>query len=252
VKNSLKLALKHTTYKVKYPNSRITFSANVGSNTILAENINIGKNTSISNSILREGVLIHEECGVHNTCLDEHIIVNSHCCLSDVTVGRFSYLATDSHLQSTRVGSFCSIGPSLICGYGEHPTDFVSTSPVFFSTRKQCGVTFAKENYFEELREVIIGHDVWIGARVFIKNGVKIGNGAIVAAGAVVVKDVPDYAIVGGIPAKIIRFRFSEGTIQDLLSLKWWDWREEDLAKAQKYLCTSDLQSFIEWARSEA
>jgi serine acetyltransferase len=101
---------------------------------------------------------------------------------------------------------------------------------------------------FDEKKPIHIGHDVWIGARVFIRDGVKIGNGAVVAAGSVVVKDVPDYAIVGGVPAKIIRYRFSEEMIAELLNLKWWEWPEEKLRKAQPYIAQKDVRKFIDWS----
>ncbi|MBA3921161.1 MAG: CatB-related O-acetyltransferase [Nostocaceae cyanobacterium] len=166
-------------------------------------------------------------------------------------MGRFNYVSSSSKLDLAEIGSFCSFGPELICGYGEHPTDFVSTNPVFFSTFKQCGTSFADKNYFEERKKIFIGHDVWIGARVFIRDGVKIGNGAIIGAGAVVVKDIPDYAIVGGVPAKIIRFRFSDEIIRELLNINWWNWSEDKLRKAQIYFVKKDIYSFIEWTRQE-
>lgn len=80
-----------------------------------------------------------------------------------------------------------------------------------------------------EDERVFIGNDVWVGSHVLVKGGVHIGNGACVAAGAVVVKDVPPYAIVGGVPAKVIRYRFSPEIIQRLLELKWWNWDEKKL-----------------------
>lgn len=95
---------------------------------------------------------------------------------------------------------------------------------MFYSTSKQCGVTFATDNVFKEyLKPLKIGNDVWIQQNVFICGGVEISDGAIVLAGAVVTKDVPPYAVVGGIPAKVIRFRYDEETIQFLLRIKWWN-----------------------------
>lgn len=95
---------------------------------------------------------------------------------------------------------------------------------MFYSTSKQCGVTFATDNVFKEyLKPLKIGNDVWIQQDVFICGGVEISDGAIVLAGAVVTKDVPPYAIVGGVPAKVIRFRYDNETIQFLLRIKWWN-----------------------------
>jgi acetyltransferase-like isoleucine patch superfamily enzyme len=118
---------------------------------------------------------------------------------------------------------------------------------VFFSTRKQSGVTFADRDYFNEHAASVIGHDVWIGANVFVKDGTTINHGAIVAAGAVVTNDVPAYAIVGGVPAKIIRFRFKEDEIERLLQSEWWNWSETELQAAQKAFAQEGLDAFFEY-----
>jgi chloramphenicol O-acetyltransferase type B len=83
---------------------------------------------------------------------------------------------------------------------------------------------------------------------VFTRDGIKIGNGALIAAGAVVVKDIPDYAIAGGVPAKVIRYRFDERTIEDLLQLEWWNWPEEKLRRAQSCFAQNDVRALLDWA----
>ena len=105
----------------------------------------------------------------------------------------------------------------------------MSTHPAFFSRKKQAGFTFIdrqkfiESSYAEESYPIIIENDVWIGYRVTILSGIRIGNGAIVAAGSVVTRDVPPYSIVGGVPARIIRYRFNQEIIRELLTDKWWD-----------------------------
>lgn len=125
--------------------------------------------------------------------------------------------------RDTEFGSFCSIGAEAKIAFGEHPTEFLSSSPFFYQNLGFKNVE--KEMDFH--KPCVIGNDVWIGNSAFIKGGVKIGDGAIVGAYAVVTKDVPPYAIVGGVPAKIIRYRFDEETIKSLLELKWWDLPDE-------------------------
>lgn len=144
--------------------------------------------------------------------------------LSDVLIGNFSYIAKDSHISNTKIGKFASIGPEVLCGLAKHPsTKFVSSHPVFYSPLRQSQMSFVSKSHFEEFASIEIGNDVWIGARAVIRDGVKIGDGAIVGAGAVVTKDVPAYAVVGGVPARILKYRFESAEILFLLNFKWWD-----------------------------
>ena len=140
-------------------------------------------------------------------------------------MGYGTYICNDCSIIGN-IGRFCSLAPEVKNSVGVHPTTapYVSTSPMFFSLRKQTGKTFAKTQAFEELKPPIeIGHDCWIGQRAFIVGGVKINTGSIVLAGAVVTKDVPPYAIVGGVPAKVLKYRFDEETIDFLLKSEWWN-----------------------------
>jgi chloramphenicol O-acetyltransferase type B len=242
-------ALKYINNKLVYPIYFIKANARVCIKTKIGGGVRIGKRSNILNSILEENVIVQEKCTIINSNINQNTKIYSCCSLSDVTIGKFSYIAPEGQVNFTEIGNFCSIGSNLICGFGEHPTDFVSTSPVFFSTLKQCGASFTEKNYFVERKKITIGHDVWIGARVFVKDGVTISDGAIIATGAVVVKDVPSYAIVGGVPAKIIRFRFSKDIIEELIKIKWWIWSEERLKKAQPYFAQKDIYSFLDWAK---
>ncbi|WP_024554303.1 rhamnan synthesis F family protein [Franconibacter helveticus 513] len=141
-------------------------------------------------------------------------------------VGRYTYAAPDTHVHciGTVIGSFCSIGQRVVIGHGSHPKDFLSSSPFFyfdelgFKTKEM-----PTHDQFWYIEPAIIGNDVWIGDGAFIKNGITIGDGAIIGARAVVTRNVPPYAIVAGIPADVIGYRFDEKTIHALLESKWWD-----------------------------
>ena len=141
------------------------------------------------------------------------------------SMGYGTYMCQNCSITGN-IGRFCSIAQDVKNSLGVHPitSPYVSTSPMFFSLRKQTGKTFAKKQLFDELKDPIeIGHDCWIGQGVFIVGGVKIGTGAVVLAGAVVTKDVPPYSIVGGVPAKVVKYRYDEETINFLLKSEWWN-----------------------------
>lgn len=166
------------------------------------------------------------------TEFSEYNVLHKNTTLSRTKLGRFTYI-TGASISNATIGQFCSVGQGTkIGGFGRHPVDWATTHPVFYSTSKQAGVSFVDTDYFEEqVGPVLIGNDVWIGTNVLILDGVTVGDGAIIAAGAVVTRNVDPYAIVGGVPAKLIRYRFSPTAIQRFLQLKWWDWPEEELRR---------------------
>lgn len=224
----------------------------VRSRTRLGDHVVIGGGSRIGNSSTGDHCTLEPRVELFNARLGDHVTLQREACVVDAHVGRYTYVGRGTYLNLITVGSFSSIGPGTLAGLGEHPVDFGSTSPAFFSTRRQCGATFAPADAFPERRPIVIGHDVWIGARTFIRDGVTIGHGAIVAAGAVVTHDVSPYTIVGGTPAKLIRLRFDEPTIARLLALEWWTWPDDRLLAAQPYLASRNLCAFLDWAEAAA
>lgn len=160
--------------------------------------------------------------------------------ISNCSIGDYTYISVNSRISMTDIGKFCSIGPNFVCGYGIHPTDGVSTSPIFYSTHKQNGTTFSKEEKTQERKRINIGNDVFIGVNVTVLDGVTIGDGAIIGAGAVVSKDIPPYAIAVGCPIRIIKYRFKEETINEFLRLKWWDKNMDCLNLVEKHFLNPD------------
>lgn len=169
-------------------------------------------------------------------------------------MGYGSYIGPHCKIKAN-IGRFCSIAPYVRTNTGVHPitSSFATTSPMFFSVIKQNGKTFADKNIFNEVKSLTeIGNDVWIGENVFFAGGISIGDGAVVLAGAVVVKDVPPYAVVGGVPAKIIKYRYDSDTIDFLLRIKWWDkkitWLQEnwmllcDIERLKKHFQDSSVK----------
>lgn len=140
------------------------------------------------------------------------------------SLGYASYVGEQSHVVAD-IGRFTCIAPRVITVRGSHPSHtWASIHPAFYSKANQCGMSFVNEDrYVERKARTKIGNDVWIGDSVIIMDGITIGDGAIIAAGAVVTKDVSPYSIVGGVPAKVIKYRFSEEEIVRLMELKWWE-----------------------------
>lgn len=155
------------------------------------------------------------------------------CNLIRVSIGRYSYVGKGNTMQDVEIGSFCSIGSFVSAGGGIHPIGLPSTSPVFYDEGNIFTDRFLLANVEKrDSSKTIVGNDVWIGDFSYIKAGVKVGDGVIIGAHSVVTHDIPPYAIVAGVPAKVIRYRFSSLVIEKLLDLKWWLW---DDAKIEKY-----------------
>lgn len=173
-----------------------------------------------------------------------NVVISRPFKMKNVSIGRYSYVAPNSQISFADIGSFCSIGPNFLCGWGIHPVNGLSTSPVFYSTGSQSGCTFAKENKIEERKKITIGNDVFIGANVTVLDGIEIGDGAIIGAGAVVTKSIPPYAVAYGCPIKIARFRFSEEMVHELLKIKWWFFDDTNLQDVEKYFY--NINDFIE------
>jgi acetyltransferase-like isoleucine patch superfamily enzyme len=161
--------------------------------------------------------------------LNGHLIMNG-------SIGAYTYVGLDSRIAAgvKKIGRYCSFAPGVIAGDSNHEIQSLSTHPFQWGA---SGVfkMWSKKRDFEFLKPITkrqfvnIGNDVWIGANSMIMRGVTIGDGAVIGGGSIVTKDVPPYAIVVGVPAKIIRYRFTEKIIEKLLALRWWRFEADSL-----------------------
>lgn len=149
----------------------------------------------------------------------------------NVQIGDYTYLARNAQVANTTIGKFCSIGRNFTCGLGIHPTDGISTHPMFYRGKQA------------EYKPVSIGNDVFIGVNVTVLDGVTIGDGAIIGAGAVVSKDIPPYAIAVGCPIEIKRYRLTEKQIESMERIQWWNWDDNKLHEIRDMF--NDIDAFI-------
>ena len=179
-----------------------------------------------------------------NSVVAENALVYPPFFLHGVEVGAYSYVAKNSNITNCTIGKFCSIGPNFCCGLGIHPTDGISTSPMFYSTSRVNGSSLVQKPKVEESMHTSIGNDVFIGANVTVLDGVTIGDGAVIGAGAVVSKDIPPFAIAVGSPIRIIRYRMTEEQIAAMQRIQWWNWEDDRLQEVEKMF--EDIDGFIE------
>jgi acetyltransferase-like isoleucine patch superfamily enzyme len=180
-------------------------------------------------------VNLYRNAYTRNTKFGGRNIVRENVIIRDSDIGFATTINADTKLIKAKVGNYCSIGHNVRNGLGNHPTSqFVSTHPAFYLPRKNR-LSYTQEELFHDHKYVDsskkfytkIGHDVWIGNNVSLFDGITIGNGVIVGAGAIVTKSVPPFAIVAGVPAKILKYRFSAEQINLIESVQWWEKSEE-------------------------
>lgn len=196
---------------------------------------------------------------IHPTVSSRNVEIGTSCEILDNThieytsLGDYSYLGPNCMVADARIGKFCAIAASVRIGAPNHPMDRPSLHRFTYCPEYYSATATRDAGFFANRRDdvVTIGHDVWIGHGVIVLPGVTVGDGAVLAAGAVVSRDVAPYSIVGGVPAKLIRRRFSEDIAARLARIAWWDWPFDTILARLPDFQSDGIEAFCaKWDRA--
>ena len=186
----------------------------------------IYRNCRINDSIIKESCVIGDDSIIKKSLLGSQVKIQRNSMIQYSEIQNYSYGGMRFTAIHCKVGKYCSISWNVSIGGANHDYLKLTTHSMLYD--KQFGMV--EEPFYNRFNDdCVIGNDVWVGAGAQILRGVVVGDGAVIAAGAVVTKDVPPYAIVGGVPAKIIKYRFDDWTIKQLLDIKWWDFNPQTI-----------------------
>jgi len=187
---------------------------------------------------------------IYNTKLSKKNYISGGVVMVNCCVGDYTYISGNdfgsivSHITNTKIGKYCSIASNIEILSATHNYKNVTSYQFYKLPQSFCfNPREIKADYIE--KETLIGNDVWIGHKVIIMGGVTIGDGAVIGAGAVVTKDVPPYSIVCGMPAKIMKYRFSEDNIKKLLKISWWNFDETTIKNNINLIMNENIEEFI-------
>ena len=192
----------------------------------------------VKNTTLGKRSTIDHGCVILNSTIGSYVDIEKRNLIRSAVIGDMTYTGADVGIMWAEIGKYCCIARKVEIGGNEHNYRAASMMPSYRLLNKLGG----KLSMHQDEEIVRVGNDVWIGVGALIprKSGLVIGDGAVIGSGAVVTKSVPPYAIVAGVPARVMRYRFEASVIEKLLRLKWWDWEREKILEYWPML-SSDL-----------
>ena len=215
------------------------------SESIVEPGTKIYKNVRIIHSTIGKESSVGDNTTVRNSEIGDHSQIQRYCDLLRTSMGRCSIVEKNTVLHDAIIGSFCEISWQCSIGGDNHNYHLPSIHHFYWQSffgYEENDDSVGASNFFSKLRSepCVLGNDIWVGSGVIVNRKVHVGNGAVLASGCVVTKDVPDYAIVGGVPARIIKYRFDEPTRKRLLNIAWWNWPDRVL-KANRHLFEQEV-----------
>ena len=208
--------------------------------SVVGKNVKAFRNVIIKNSEFSDNISIGDDSVIVKCKFENNIAINRRNYINNSIIGKYTYTGLNTIINYASIGRFCSIARNVDIGGFNHDYTHVTTMPYFrYAQMKAGGDKLVAELETDGLCE--IGNDVWIAAGAQILHHVKVGDGAVVGAGAVVTKDVPPYAIVAGVPARIIGYRFEEKYISALQEIQWWNWSDDTIAENMEWMITAEM-----------
>ena len=204
--------------------------------------------SSVRATRLSETPLVHPTAIVKESALGRYVEIGERCVVAETEVGDYSYLMQDCETWAARIGKFVNIASHVRVNATNHPTWRATLHHFTYRAHDYWPDAEREESFFDWRRDnaVVIGHDVWIGHGATITPGVTIGNGAVIGTGAVVTRAVAPYAIVAGVPARLLKARFAPGVGERMDALAGWDWPHARLRAALEDFRTLFAEAFLE------